>query len=168
METNTILPMNKPPRRRGMLIIWVMVALLLVTAVGAAIFFYMQWQRVQGQIKQATETNQLQSGPDEETQKQIENIIKTLREVVLLPEGETPTLVRVTDKEKLTENKEFFQDAENGDIVLVYTQARKAYLFRPSTGKLVNLAPINLTGEARNNIYPSPSASLSPTAGGTE
>jgi len=85
-----------------------------------------------------------QGPPTEQAKKEAEEIVGKLGEIVLLPQGEMPTLSTITDKSELTENRDFFKDAENGDKVLVYQQARKAFLYRPSTNRLINLAPVNL------------------------
>ena len=60
-----------------------------------------------------------------------------------LPEGETPTVATISDKEKLT-GQPFFKSPENGDILFAYTTAMKAILYRPSTNKIINVAPITI------------------------
>ncbi len=62
-----------------------------------------------------------------------------------LPQGETPTIATVSDKEKL-KDQPFFKATENGDVLLAYTKAMQAILDRPNTNKIINVAPINLNG----------------------
>jgi len=55
-----------------------------------------------------------------------------------------PVLATVTDKDQLG-SENLFADAENGDKVIIYNQARKVILYRPSTNKIINVATINAT-----------------------
>lgn len=122
------------------IIVWLLPS---VVAAGMAVFFYLQWQRAQ-QAANLAGDGQTEAAMRAE-QKEIQSIEKQLGGVILLPQGETPTLITVKDKDEIRENKEFFADAQNGDKVLVYQQARKAFLFRPGSKKLINLAPINIS-----------------------
>ena len=72
--------------------------------------------------------------------------------LIELPAGEDPTIVTITDKTKLADQP-FFAPAENGDIVLIYATAKKAYLYRPSTNKIIDVAPLNIS---ESNTQPSP------------
>jgi hypothetical protein len=77
-----------------------------------------------------------------------------------LPSGEQPTLVTVTDRAKL-KGQVFFENAQNGDKLLVYPKAKKAILYRPTTGKIIEVT--NLTsGSSSNNQPPS---NVNPEAG---
>lgn len=64
-----------------------------------------------------------------------------------LSRGEKPTLATITNKEKLGDQK-FFQKAENGDKILIYPISKQAFLYRPSTGKLIEISSdVNIEGE---------------------
>jgi len=74
--------------------------------------------------------------------REIKAITERIGKFMELPQGEEPTLATVSDQEKL-KGQQFFANAKNGDKVLVYPKAKKAILFRPSSGKIIEVA--NLT-----------------------
>lgn len=74
--------------------------------------------------------------------KEIEDLVEQIGQVMLLPEG-MPTLATVTDREKLAEQP-FFQKAENGDKVLIYSESGRAILYRPSQKKIVDVTVVNV------------------------
>lgn len=76
------------------------------------------------------------------SEQEVEKVTKEVGALIILPD-ETPTVATVTDKTKLAKN-DFFQKAENGDKVLIYAQARRAYLYRPSAKQLVDVTPLNV------------------------
>jgi hypothetical protein len=102
-------------------------ALLLVIALGAAGYFYYQ----------------LKWAPQIESAQEIEDLTKTIGAFIELPQGETPTLATVTDREKLADQT-FFLKAENGDKVLIYSNSGKAILYRPSTKKVIDMTTVNV------------------------
>lgn len=106
----------------------VVLAVLLCLAVGIAGYFYYQYKYV------ATVNGQVD---------EVASLTKIIGAMIELPEGETPTLATVTDKEKLI-GQPFFQKAENGDKVLIYTNTGRAILYRPSTKKIVDVTTVNV------------------------
>jgi len=110
------------------------VVAVMVGVVGLMVFFYGQWQRVRNNPLQAQE---------EKAQREIAEVMEAVGKLMVLPEGETPTLVVIDDKENIAKDQEFFKWAENGDQMLVYRQAKKAILYRPKSNKIVNVAPIS-------------------------
>jgi len=94
--------------------------------------------------------NQTQQDPQSQVQEEIDALVAQVGELVVLPEGEAPTVATVSDIELLREQP-FFARGKNGDRVLIYTNARKAILYDPVANKIVEIAPINL-GE--NQINP--------------
>ena len=59
-----------------------------------------------------------------------------------LPQGETPTIATVTDVKPL-QSQEFFKDAQIEDKLLLFTKSKRAILYRPSTNKIIVVAPLN-------------------------
>ena len=90
-------------------------------------YFYTQWKKaVNGPVTNSQE---------------VEQVAEDIGKHVQLPEGETPTLATVSDKEKL-KDQQFFVNAENGDKVLIYSTAKKAILYRPSIDRVIEVAPV--------------------------
>lgn len=116
----------------------VMVFLPMVVALVLAGFFYFKWQELKQDGVEMTQ---------EEARKEIGEIVKKIGRLVLLPEGEIPVLVKIEDKDKISKNQNFFEKTENGDMMLVYKEAKKAYLYRPSEDKLINMAPVDIQGD---------------------
>ncbi len=94
-------------------------------------------------------------------EKEIQAISKQLRKFMDLPESPLPTMATVTEKEKL-QQQDFFQKAENGDKVLIYLSEGKAILFRPSTGKVIDVAPIRETTTPEQAAKPESTDSKQP------
>lgn len=69
-----------------------------------------------------------------------EAAVEILNKMIVLP-NELPSIATVTDKEKLADQP-FFQKAENGDKVIIYSQSKRAYLFRPSEQKIIDMTVI--------------------------
>ncbi len=87
--------------------------------------------------------NQKLNNPTEANKKAIDEVVFKASRHIILPTGEQPTMASVSDVEKV-KGQPFFANAQNGDKVLVYTQARKAYLYRPSKDIIVEVAPLNI------------------------
>lgn len=82
------------------------------------------------------------ANPDTVSQSEARALIARVNKLVLLPTDETPTIATVSDPEKL-KGQSFFAEAKVGYKVLVYTNAKKAILYDPESGKIVTMAPVN-------------------------
>ncbi len=86
------------------------------------------------------------------SENQVEQVVIDVSKVMILPENETPTLATVTDLTPL-KDQPFFSKAMLGDLVLIYTNSKKAILWRPSTKQIVEVSSLNITstdGNANN------------------
>jgi hypothetical protein len=125
------------------LVIAIYVVLALLLAGG----YYMLYQRY----------NAINKDPTALANEENATIIASVGKLISLPTDETPTVATVLDTSKLGDQA-FFKDAQNGDKILIYTQNKKAIVYRPSTNKLINVGPILL-----DQATTTPTQSLNPT-----
>lgn len=85
----------------------------------------------------------LKQNPQQIAQEVTKELIAEVGELILLPADEAPTVATVSDPEKL-KDQPFFANAKAGDKVLIYTKAKKAFLYDPVGHKVVEVAPVNL------------------------
>ena len=93
--------------------------------------------------KLGIEIETLRKDPNSVAKEEIKELVAKLSKLVVLPEGEEPVVATVTDKEKL-KDQPVFAKAENGDKILIYAKAQKAYIYRPATNLLVDVVPVNI------------------------
>src|SRR3989344_791488 len=89
------------------------------------------------------EARSLKAIPQRTAQEETQKLLANVSALIVLPEGETPTIATVADPELLKEQP-FFANAKTGDQVLIYTNARKAILYNPENNRIVEVAPINI------------------------
>lgn len=90
-----------------------------------------------------TQLAELRGDPQRVAEKEVEELVNRVGKLIVLPEGEQPTVATVSDVESLREQP-FFAQAKNGDKVLIYTNARKVILYDPVKNKIVEVAPLNI------------------------
>jgi hypothetical protein len=111
---------------------------LFVAAIAASVYFYTQYRKSQTLLKDTARANE----------EELANLKEKIGKHFLLPTDEEPVLATVSDKEKL-KDQPFFTRSENGDKVLIYEKAQRAFLYRPSIDKLVDVAALNSTETAK-------------------
>ena len=106
----------------------IIMAVVLVVAVTTSIVFYSKY-------------NHLKSNPTAAADKETNDLVGRVDNLMTLPKDEKPTIATVQDKGKL-KDQPFFADANNGDKLLIYTNAKKAIIYRPDANKVINVGPI--------------------------
>lgn len=89
-----------------------------------------------------TQLASVQNNPQALVQKQSNDLITKVGVLMKLPAGETPTVAAVSDAAAAKQQSPFFANAANGDKVLLYVKAGEAILYRPSTNKIILVAPL--------------------------
>jgi hypothetical protein len=123
-------------------------AIILAGLGGASFYFYNKYQEAQKLLGESIVA---------ENQQVIEDVAKFIE----LP-SETPRVTTIEDASKFA-GQEFFKNAQNGDKVLVYVNAKKAILYRPSSGKIIEIAPLIPTTPTPVKITPNPTGNSAPT-----
>ncbi len=123
----------KMPRLKTLLIVVVVSAGMILPSA----YFYRQYQQVQRKL----------DNPNELVGEEVKNLVALVGNLMVLPTDEDPTVATISDITRL-QNQPFFTNAQNGDKVLIYTNARKAILYRPGTDKIIEVAPLTLGASA--------------------
>lgn len=76
-------------------------------------------------------------------QRENDRVISKIAKLYTLPAEEQPEIAIVKDKEALRQNP-FFEQAENGDYVIIFRDAKLALLYRPGEDRLVKVGPLNV------------------------
>ena len=115
---------------------WLIVALLICFS----LFMLNQYQQAQDKLQATTPAA---------TTHRVNDVVSKVSKLILLPKNETPNIVTVKDASKL-KGEQFYADAKNGDITLVYTKQRRAILYRPSQDIIVNVAAVSVAPRTTN------------------
>lgn len=131
--------------------VWIVMAVFgLVVLIFVGLFFWSNHQV--GQLRNDLDSRQNAN----KIQEQNKSLIDKVGALIILPDDETPTIATVSDLDKL-KGQPFFAKAELGDKVLIYARAQKAILYRPSSNKIIELAPLSDSGTTNapaNNVPP--------------
>ena len=85
----------------------------------------------------------VRDNPQGVVQEESRELVAAVSRLIVLPDGEEPTIATVSDPEAL-KGQAFFAKAKTGDKVLIYTNARKAVLYSPEADKIVEVAPLTI------------------------
>ncbi len=113
-------------------------------ALGASLFFYKKYQAAQGT-----------GGPAQA------EIVEKISRTIQLP-NETPTLMTIADKRKLS-NATLAARVEDRDLLLIFGQAKRLVIYRPSSGKVIDMLTFSDKSELPANANPPPATSPLPT-----
>ena len=120
-----------------------LLAIVALIGVGASVYMYMEMQSIKNDPKTLQQAQQ----------SKVNAIKDKVGKLIAIPKDETPVLATVDDKEKL-KDQPFFKDAQNGDVILMFAQSKKAIIYRESENKLVNVGPIAITSENTSQATP--------------
>jgi hypothetical protein len=130
----------------------IIIFVLLVLATLPSYYFYNQYQKAQALLQ----------NPSAQSNAEAKSLVDAVGKLIELPTNESPTIATVSDKTKLA-NQTFFANAQNGDKVLIYAQAKKAILYRSSTNKIIEVAPVNIGSNSNPLATPIATVVLRPT-----
>lgn len=139
-QKDTVVSSIEPLRKKKMLpnLFFGVLIIGIIASTGAAGYFY--WQN-----------RELKKNPQLVAQEEVAQIVAKVSKLIILPDGETPTLATVSDPEKL-KDQPFFLNAKQGYKVLIYANAKKAILYDPIQNKIAEVAPLNIENQSPNIV----------------
>lgn len=81
--------------------------------------------------------------PELSDAERAQGVLIKVSKLIELPQGELPQMATIEDAASVKSAQPFLISAQNGDILIVYTQAQTALLYRPSLNKLIAVGPIS-------------------------
>lgn len=81
--------------------------------------------------------------PELTSTEQANAFLSKIGALIQLPMGETPTMATINDAISAKKAQPFLVNAANGDVLIVYQNAAEAFLYRPSTDKLIAVGPVD-------------------------
>jgi hypothetical protein len=109
---------------------------LLIIAVAVAGYYFYAYNSTR------LDLDKLKKNPQVMSQQETSALVAKVGKLVALP-NEQPTIATVNDISKL-KDQPFFAQAENGDKILIYANAKKAYLYSVKQNKVLDVAPVNI------------------------
>ena len=156
-------PLPKKSRRKKFILIFSFVIFMSVIAVGILYYSYRVRSKTSRKDNSPELTEQISEGIEDRDE--VAELTAEVGKIMLLPD-ETPILATVTDLEKVKE-QDFFSKAQLGDKVLVYMEAKKAILYRPSAKLIVEVGRVNeqmtqgqVAGENISDELPTPTPQI--------
>lgn len=123
------------PSKQSLVVIVLLIAMAVSTF--AAVYYYRMYTMYEAKVPKE----------QREADKDIDNTLMMLGKLMVLP-NERPSLAVVKDADKLKTQQKFFAQAQNGDKLLVFRNARKAVLYRPSANKIIESGPLLVSPDA--------------------
>ncbi len=129
--------------------------LLLLLAVGASAVYG---------VKRNPELIGLLKGPADIAREEREFIAEVNRSITL-PKDEKPSIATIADVDKLA-GQAFFQNAKKGDKILMFSNAKKVILYRPSEKRVIEVGAVNISQQPGGQVSgaeATPAATLTPS-----
>lgn len=113
--------------------------LIVFVAIGAA-FFVGQYTAQKAPQENISVTQPEITELEQNTQADI--FLEKVDKLIMLPSGEAPSVAVIEDAASAKSAQPFLEDAQNGDVLIVYSQNQFALLYRPGDDKLVAVGPV--------------------------
>lgn len=92
--------------------------------------------------------------PQRAEQEQVADILQKVGSLIELPRGESPQVGVVENAAAIREVQPFLATSEDGDILIVYAEAKIALLYRPSAHKLIAVGPVSREEQSSSSSVP--------------
>jgi hypothetical protein len=130
---------RKIPLKKLLLILTGVLILIIIIASG---LFYYKYQKSQELLK----------NPKLAQANEAQELVVKVGKLIKLP-SELPSIATVSDISKLS-SQPIFRNAQNGDKVLIFNQAKRAIVYRPSENQIVEVGNLVVTTGANPSGQP--------------
>ncbi len=124
-------------------------SLLLVVALGACGYFYSQYHKLSVDPRAQSQAD---------AQKKTDEMIAKISKLMVVSDTSNAVIATIADKSKLVGQK-FFDNAQNGDVLVLLPNMSKAVIYRPLLDKIIDIGPFNpsaATSTPKNSAQSNP------------
>lgn len=114
------------------LLITACILVLLVVSIGGILY----WWRPVGQTLVTDPAAQREA-----VRLENEALLLQVQQHILLPGNEAPTVAVIDNAQELASEQDFFKNSQDGDKLLIYPQAKRAFIYSPSRDVIVAAGP---------------------------
>ena len=82
-------------------------------------------------------------------EEKVRGLMAEVSQAIILPQDELPKVAKVADASQLN-NQPFFTHAQTGDDILIFENAKKAILWRPSIKRVVEVSSLVTPGTSES------------------
>lgn len=115
-------------------LITIVAAVVFLCSIGYLGFYYYKTQKELSAYKESSQAVAI---------KEMNELIKKVGKLTLLPQNETPTVATIADAFRLKGQK-FFSQVEDGDKLIIYKNSQRIILYRPSLNKIIETSQISV------------------------
>ncbi len=116
--------------------------LLVIALIVLVVVLDNQRRQAETELKNLTVRLEQLQGNNQENQERAKQIVERVRALIDIPTDVTPTVATIVDVDKLRLQNPFYQNAKNGDF-LVVTPTR-AILFDAKRGVIIDVVPVQI------------------------
>ncbi len=127
---------KKPSKSKKIRTLLVLVVVLALVGFGGWSFY--NYKQSQKEVLRLSTVE----GQQEISEQKLEDLLARVKSHMILPEGEEPVVATISDVESLKKDNPFFEEAQDGDKVIVYVEARKAIVYSPERDLIVTVGPV--------------------------
>lgn len=135
---------DKKKRMRKPKLLTLFLVLVLLALAAGSFFLYKKYNETKKEVEKLSTVQ----GQQELNKTQVNQLLGEMRAIIVLPKGEDPVVATITDVSKLNKNA-FYKEAQNGDRVVVFAEAKKAFIYRPSTKTIINVGSFQLDQQSQ-------------------
>lgn len=114
---------------------------------GGVAFLYTKYTETRKEVEKLSTVQ----GQQELSKTQTHELLGEMRQIIIMPTNEDPVVATITDINQL-KDKDFYKDANNGDRVVVFANAKKAYIYSPERKLIVNVGAFQIEEKPQNQF----------------
>jgi len=119
----------------GKKFVWFLIILIIITLIAGCAWLFLNYKNAKSQIADLSNIKTEKQVPGNVT-----DILEKVKKHIIIYETEMPQIATINDAQELAKSQKFYENAKNGDKILLFGQ--RAIIYNPTNDILVNVGPV--------------------------